>query len=101
MQAPLVGQVLWQGDGWDVTSVGLVDDRGFVISADDLTGLTDDGLLAWAMVQAQFVPDFTEFMRAFRQALRIHHHWPRDRFDVALIQRTHAAALKLVPRPPG
>jgi hypothetical protein len=83
------------------TRVGLADDRGFVICAEDLIGLTDTGLLAWPMVQAQFVPDWSAFWEAFRRALKIHHRMPRDRFDQALLERTHAAALKLVPEIAG
>jgi hypothetical protein len=97
-QAPLVGQVLWQGDGWAVTSVGLSDNRGFVICAEDLVGLTDTGLLTWAIVQASFVPDWSGFWSAYLTALKIHHRMPRDRHDMALIQRTHAAAIKPIPK---
>jgi hypothetical protein len=97
VQAPPTGQVLCTSGDWSVTSVGLADDRGFVICAEDLIGLTDTGLLAWPMVQAQFVPDWSAFWEAFRRALKIHHRMPRDRFDQALLERTHAAAVKLMP----
>jgi hypothetical protein len=102
MQAPLVGQVLWQGDGWTVTSVGL-SSAGFAIDKASLADVGDTGTLVWPRVAMAFVSDWDAtwpaFWEAFQMALKLHHRMPRDRFDQALLARSEAAVM--APKSPA